>query len=160
MLVCAVGWALHMLIDDGSTWSPAARDRGMVWPPRGQVRERLPRKSGGSIGTGGASFTGEQGRRAPSFMVAENAVNDEDRLRVWSGVSVMRRPLSRKGAGDPPRWPTPRRAGAWGTTGTRRGVSSGVVGSMKKPAPLFCRDVGVTIAVTSVGIRGSMGAML
>lgn len=160
MLVRAVGWALPMLIDDGSTWSPAARDRGMVWPPRGHVRERLPRRSGGSIGTGGASFTGEQGRRAPSFMVAENAVNDEDRERVWSGVSVMRRPRSRKGAGDPPRRPTPRRAGAWGATGTRRGVSGGVVGSTKKPAPLVWREVGVTMAVTSVGVRGSMGAMV
>ena len=59
-----------------------------------QERGRLPSNRG--IGGTGESFSGEHGLRVRALVSAVNAANEDDKLRVCSGVSVATRPAGER----------------------------------------------------------------
>ena len=129
-----------------------------------QERGRLPR-SRGIGGTGDPSFSGEHGLRvvrgAFICVASENAINEDDKLRVCSGVSIVTIPAGEREKLR--RRTKPGRAGARGASRERSGgggvdgVAGGASSNVKPP---LCLDFGVTRrGATSVGVLGSIGAM-
>ena len=120
----------------------------------------MPRSRG--IGGTGESFKGEHGLRVVrGFISVLNAANEDDKLRVCSGVSIVTIPAGEREKLR--RRTKPGRAGARGASRDRSGgggvdgVAGGASSNVKPP---LWRDFGVTRrGATSVGVLGSIGAM-